>query len=105
MPDLGRDPRGTSGVARPQNDALPRARETYGETSALLARPAQDTDQQVVDLGEGSRVERADVVVTALQAMRGIAFLSVLPAYEIERLYRDVPKIDWQAERPDVPIE
>ncbi len=24
--------------------------------------------------------------------------------YEIERLYRDVPKIDWQAERPDVPI-
>ena len=25
--------------------------------------------------------------------------------YEIERLYRDVPKIDWQAERPDVPIE
>ena len=24
---------------------------------------------------------------------------------EIERLYRDVPKIDWQAERPDVPSE
>ncbi len=25
--------------------------------------------------------------------------------YEIERLYLDVPKIDWQAEGPDVPIE
>ena len=25
--------------------------------------------------------------------------------YEIERLYRDVPKIDWQVERPDVPID